>query len=505
MDNNKKKFAASANRKAMIMWMFLLFMLSVEYVIEVMRGTKTVSFLLGMELASWVPFMIGLLILKIKGWYAKEYQDIVCTGYGLVYLYVMLTCETTMAFTFALPMVGIMIIFKNQGLILRCGIFNVVLLIYCIIRDYGNGMNSAQDMSNFELQMGIILFCYIGYVVSIKHLNVSDNALLESIKNNLNTVVTTVDKVKSASHAVVDGVTVVKELAKENKEGANLVADSMGDLVENNLVLSEKIDSSMEMTEDINHQVENVADLMGRIVEISEKSTQHASKSTKELKNAVESTNTMAKLSTDVDGILKEFRNQFDKVKLETGTIESISSKTNLLALNASIEAARAGEAGKGFAVVADEIRNLSMGTQNSSNSIMEALRSLEDISDKMTESITSILNLIAGTLEIMQTVNVSVGMIADDSKNLGGEIQVVDLAMKSVENSNKNMVDNMKQVQDIMVMIKESVMNSEKTTEAMLSKYEETARNVKNIESVVDKLVEELGSGNVMNDKEIS
>lgn len=231
--------------------------------------------------------------------------------FGLFYLYVMLTCETTMAFTFALPMVGIMIILKNQGLILRCGIFNVVLLIYCIIRDYGNGMNSAQDMSNFELQMGISLFCYIGYVVSIKHLNVSDNALLESIKNNLNTVVTTVDKVKSASHAVVDGV---KELAKENKEGANLVADSMGDLVENNLVLSEKIDSSMEMTEDINHQVENVADLMGRIVEISEKSTQHASKSTKELKNAVESTNTMARLSTDVDSILKEFRNQFESM-----------------------------------------------------------------------------------------------------------------------------------------------------------------------------------------------
>lgn len=147
----------------------------------------------------------------------------------------------------------------------------------------------------------------------------------------------------------------------------------------------------------------------------------------------------------------------------------------------------RTGKAGKGFAVVADEIRNLSMGTQNSSNSIMEALRSLEDISDKMTESITSILNL-----------------IADDLKNLGGEIQVVDSAMKSVENSNKNMVDNMKQVQDIMVMIKESVMNSEKTTETMLSKYEETARNVKNIESVVDKLVEELGAGNVMNDKEI-
>lgn len=500
----EKEFAKKANKKAMIMWMILILVFSIVYIVEVAKGQKTLLFFVGMELVSWGPFVLGLMVIKLKGWQTKLYQDIACIGYGLYYLYIMLASEEMLVFTYVLPMVGIMIIFKNQGLILRCGAFNVVLLSVCIIRNCMNGMNSPQEIFNYEMQVGIILLCYMGYIVSIKHLSVSDSTLLESIKDNLDKVTTTVEKVKIASNSVVDGVTVVRELADENREGAKQVVESMGDLAEKNRMLSQRIDSSMEMTKDIDQQVENVASLVENIVQISEKSEEHANSSAIELEKVVESTNAMAKLSTEVETVLNEFKNQFERVKQETGTIENISSQTNLLALNASIEAARAGEAGKGFAVVADEIRNLSMGTQNSSNSIMEELKNLEDTSDKMTESITTILKLISETLETMQAVNSSVRMIADDSKELGNEIQIVDDAMKSVEGSNKNMVENMNQVQDIMVTMTESVVESEKTTNSMLSKYEETARNVINIEGVVGALVEELGEGGFMSEQDI-
>lgn len=201
---------------------------------------------------------------------------------------------------------------------------------------------------------------------------------------------------------------------------------------------------------------------------------------------------------------LSDFHSQFERVKEETSTIEGITSKTNLLALNASIEAARAGDAGRGFAVVADEIRDLSTGTQKSSGSIMEALRLLESTSDKMTESITTILKLISETLKTIELVNGSVGTIASDSKQLGDEIQVVDSAMKHVETSNQSMVDNMKQVQDIMVTIVKGVKESEETTRTMMSKYDETAKSVSDIESVVGKLVSELGTGGFMSVEDI-
>ena len=457
-----------------------------------------------MELICWVPFILGLVLLKIKGGHYKGYQDIVGVGFGIFYLYIMLTSPGTLAFTYLLPILCMMVVYKNRNFYIRCGIAAVLVLAITIVRNFNNGMNTPADISNYEIQIGIMVFCFISFFTAINHLIKADGALLDSVKNNLARVVQTVEKVKVASNAVVDGVAVVRELAEENKDGAGIVVESMEGLVEKSNLLSQKIDSSMNMSEDIDNQVADVAELIDRIVELSEKSTTQANESNRELENAVLATNKMAQLSADVEVVLNEFKNHFEKVKQETGTIENISSQTNLLALNASIEAARAGEAGKGFAVVADEIRNLSMGTQNSSTSIMEALNLLEDTSGKMTESITQILQLIAKTLETMKTVNVSVGAIAEDSKQLGSEIVVVDSAVKAVESANKSMVENMRQVQDIMDSMTESVMESESTTATMMSKYDETARNITNIEMVVGHLVEELGVGGFMSTEDI-
>lgn len=499
MEYNEEYFAKSANRKAMAIWATLGIVLSAAYVIEIVKGLRTVNYYIVFLAFCWVPFLAGLVLVKVKGWASPFYKDVIAVGYGIFYVFVLLTTTSTIAFVYILPLTSMLVLFKNRNYMLRCGITNLIAIFAVIIKNYMGGANAPSDVTNYEIQVAAIILCYVGYVLSINHLNQSDGSMLATVEGNLNKIITTVDKVKSASSAVVDGVTVVRDLAEENKEGANDVVNSMGELADNNDMLNQKVDSSMSMTENIDSQVMNVANLMEHIVTLIDESAAHATESTGELAKVMESTNLMAKLSADVEAILGEFRDEFGMVKNETGTIENISSQTNLLALNASIEAARAGEAGRGFAVVADEIRNLSIGTQSSSNSIMEALKRLEVTSGKMTESITTILSLISETLEQMKTVNSGVGAIAEDSRQLGSEIEVVDAAVKEVEDANKNMVDNMKQVKDIMVAMNESVSRSEEISAAMLHKYEETARNVVNIENVVGTLVEELGEGGFM------
>lgn len=504
MEYNEKEFQRLANKQALIIWVILDAVLTVAYIIETAGGKKTVAFLIAFLIFAWIPVIVGIAVLKIRGMHTKVFKEIIATGYGIFFAYVVFTAETAITFCYVFPIAGMMILYKNKALLSRIETANIIVLVANFAYTLISGNKTVRTLPDFEVQLACTLLCYLSYRMALNYLMKSESALLASVEGNLNKVVKTIETVKGASNSIVDGVTVVRELAEENRQSANSVVDSMEQLTANNKVLRDRTNSSLEMTQTINTQVENAASLIQEIVKLMQQSVNNAKESSGQLEVVVKSTNEMAELSGEVEEILKEFRKEFNMVKEETGTIEQITSQTNLLALNASIEAARAGEAGKGFAVVADEIRNLSTGTKDSSTSIMEALTHLEATSGRMMESISKTLELIHGTLDNVVKANESVTNITQDSIKLGDNIQVVDAAMQEVEKSNRNMVDNMQQVTEVMQYMTESIVDADANTKVMRSKYEETSANVAVIETVVGALIEELGEGGFMGVKDV-
>lgn len=504
MEYNEQHFKASANKKAMIMWLVLCIVLTGAYAIEIVKGLRTMGYFLQFLGMCWGPFAIGAIVLKLKGTSTSIYKDVLGVGYGIFYVFIILTSTSPLAFCYILPITSILILYKDNGYIIRCGICNILILVVDIVVNVMKGISEGTDISNYEIQFACIILCYMGYIMSINHLHASDGAMLGSVKDNLARVVKTIEIVKVASNSIVDGMASVRELADENIDSANMVVSGMNDLNNNNTELEGTTDSSLKLTETINTQAQSVAELIGQMVQLVNESSNHAKASSDELSEVVEATNVMAGLSNEVEGVLHEFKEQFDTMKDEAKTIESITNQTNLLALNASIEAARAGEAGKGFAVVADEIRNLSLGTQNSSNSIFQALQHLEFTSEKMTESITKILELIGETLDKVHQVDESVEKITVDTTLMGDNIQVIDTAMHEVEISNSKLVTNMQDVTNVVGVMTESINHSDQTTRVMVNKYVETTENIADIEKIVGHLMEELGTGGFMGLKDI-
>lgn len=500
MDYNENEFKAKANIKARRIWLVFALLLSANYGSDVSQGgypsTNYIIFLI----LCWVPFFSGDLLLRIRGKADDRYRYALVIGYGIFYTFLICTTDSPIAFTYILPVVSLLVLYKDQKFMVGCAIANIASVIVSVFYHLVVlGQNTATDQKNYQLQVACLLLCYIGYIMSIRHLIESDGALTDSIKADLKRVVTTVEQVKTASNTIMDGITVVRELATENKHGSDIVVDGMNKLTDNNDQLQSRTASSQEMTGDINSQVQNVASMINDMVSLTAESGKHAKTSSVDLESLVQTAGTMADLSNEVEHILDAFKTEFETVKQETGTIDSISSQTNLLALNASIEAARAGETGKGFSVVAEQIRKLSTETKDSSGQISEALSRLDEISGKMTSSIEETLKLIQATLEKVTQTGENVNKITQDSSLLGEHIQTIDSAMKEVESSNRQLVENMEQVSSIVETMTTCISDSDETSKRMLSKYEESASNINNIENVIQELMCELGIGGFM------
>lgn len=504
MNYDENVFKEKANRKARRIWFIFAILLSANYGSDVANGLNSPLYYAVFLALCWIPVIAGEILLRVKGWETDMYKYNLVIGYGIFYTFVISTTQSPIAFTYILPVTSLLVLYKNRKFMIYCGIANSIIIIISSVYHVMCGYNSAADMKNYQLELSAIILCYICYVMSIHHLNESDGAMTNSIKSDLQRVITTVEKVKTASNSIMNGVSVVREISVENTHSANVVVDGMTTLTDNNERLEDTTSSSVDMTTDISSQVNHVAKMIEQMVALTAESGEHAENSSDDLTSLVETTHAMTDLSSEIGRILENFREEFDRVKLETGKIEEITEQTTLLALNASIEAARAGEAGRGFGVVAQQISSLSTETQSSSGQIEEALIRLQKTSDKMTNSMEETIKLVQETVKKVSKTGKNVEKINTDSKQIEKHIQEIDTAIKEVENSNHQLVENMDNVSHIVTDMTNCISYSNEMSGRMLSKYEESMNNINDIEKVVEALMCELGIGGFMGIEDI-
>lgn len=203
------------------------------------------------------------------------------------------------------------------------------------------------------------------------------------------------DTVRRVSEELVIHFDEANRYIRTLDEALNKSNFSMQDIASSIESTASEIQNQSQKCQDIENSTQNAKSQTDMMVQASGKALDevvHGVKAMDKLHNHAQDVEQDNKETVEYVAVLNERTKAVQNI---LGTIASISTKTHLLALNASVEAARAGEAGKGFAVVAEEIRSLSEQTKAATEDITVILAELNEDVKQVTTSINHSVQIV--------------------------------------------------------------------------------------------------------------
>lgn len=176
---------------------------------------------------------------------------------------------------------------------------------------------------------------------------------------------------------------------------------------------------------------------------------------------------------------MKLFSEKVIEIGTISGLISDISTKTNLLAMNASIEAARAGDAGKGFVVIAEEIRHLADKSGEATTDITNIIRSIQNEAGEITSSLEDETEIVEKQSALASDIKASFSEIigaVDKSKSIVLEILPLSETQKKITD---NVVHSMENINQISHDLLRHVHSSEGISEKLSSSSSELLASV--------------------------
>lgn len=196
-------------------------------------------------------------------------------------------------------------------------------------------------------------------------------------------------------------------------QGAREVADACGNVQDRIQVTEEQIKA---LNKEVKHFENALAD---------------NSRNMEEMNRQMESVKDTVREANDVFDIMNH---QMQEISAVTEQLNSISSNTTMLALNASIEAARAGQMGAGFAVVASKVQELAVDSNKCSSQVAGVVELMQSQIHKTSKQLIDSTNAIDNSIKTLEGLQAGFNRLTEQFGSLYGNIEE--------QNNNINQVD---------------------------------------------------------------
>lgn len=265
----------------------------------------------------------------------------------------------------------------------------------------------------------------------------------QELSNSVGTLSQVSDNTRDNSVRISHEANIATTASERTMEQLGQVADNVS-MISSNLV---RLASNTDEISDISKSVhalseENASDMNNAKMKFDE-----ISESTKKSKSIIDE---LEKKSMEILKIVE--------------VITSISSQTNMLALNASIESARAGEAGRGFAIVAEQIRQLAEQTKNAVENISSIVHDFVDGAALASDAMENSASLVESGVSLINAAKQSGQKVTVSVEEMDVKIDDIDHVTRDAADYSEKIVQIVTNVQTICAESMESLKHVDET-----------------------------------------
>ncbi len=442
-------------------WGAVLGVIALAYLLEVIKGERTIVYFIILLACAFIPFVIGI-IMKSKNPDSKSLAYIIVYGYGVLFGYVLITGDTPLTFVYLFPVLAVILTYSDFKVLLQFFIvFFSINVVSVLVKIVMFGATSADDIANYEIQLLATLIVGILSLISIRIIQDINRKRMAQIEEQNKKSVEVLNAIKEATEALSTRVEDIDGKAKDIESQSESAQLSIEEIATGTSDVAETIQTQLVMSNGISDELDALTNISKEIQERFADTHELSQLGMKNVNDLSDSTKLVAESKEKVSDATATLVESLQEAKEILSIIRNIAEQTNLLSLNASIEAARAGEQGKGFAVVAGEIQKLSGDTSNATEKINGILETLADEAGLVNDAVS---NLDA----VSERQNEIVTQTDEQFKTIDENINIMTDAVKTqseyLSNINKNNSDIAGSISNTSAYTEELTANSENT-----------------------------------------